>query len=106
MKGVNGPIEKALDLLKQCEYNTTLALAKILFPVKSMTYDFPNFGRTRCQKTLVFFNTFYHQKPTNSAGLHKIQNPKNFIQKLRRHTAETRYSRITVETTGYRPMPV
>ena len=33
VKGVNGPIEKALDLLKQCEYNTTLALAKILFPV-------------------------------------------------------------------------
>ena len=33
IKGVNGPIEKALDLLKQCEYNTRLALAKILYPV-------------------------------------------------------------------------
>ncbi len=33
VKGVNGPIEKALELLKQCQYNTTLALAKILFPV-------------------------------------------------------------------------
>ena len=33
VKGVNGPIEKALDLLKQCKYNTRLALAKILFPV-------------------------------------------------------------------------
>ena len=33
VKGVNGPIEKALDLLKQCQYNTRLALAKILFPV-------------------------------------------------------------------------
>ena len=33
IKGVNGPIEKALDLLKQCQYNTRLALAKILFPV-------------------------------------------------------------------------
>ena len=33
VKGVNGPIEKALDLLKQCEYNTRLALAKILYPV-------------------------------------------------------------------------
>ena len=27
---------------------------KFLFLVKSMTYDFSNFGRTRCQKTLVF----------------------------------------------------
>ena len=34
VKGVNGPIEKALELLKQCQYNTRLALAKILFPVK------------------------------------------------------------------------
>ena len=34
IKGVNGPIEKALELLKQCQYNTRLALAKILFPVK------------------------------------------------------------------------
>ena len=33
VKGVNGPIEKALELLKQCEYNTRLALAKILYPV-------------------------------------------------------------------------
>ena len=33
IKGVNGPIEKALELLKQCNYNTRLALAKILFPV-------------------------------------------------------------------------
>ena len=33
IKGVNGPIEKALDLLKQCQYNTRLALAKILYPV-------------------------------------------------------------------------
>ena len=33
VKGVNGPIEKALELLKQCQYNTRLALAKILFPV-------------------------------------------------------------------------
>ena len=33
VKGVNGPIEKALELLKQCQYNTRLALAKILYPV-------------------------------------------------------------------------
>ena len=33
VKGVNGPIEKALELLKQCQYNTKLALAKILYPV-------------------------------------------------------------------------
>ena len=33
IKGVNGPIEKALELLKQCQYNTRLALAKILYPV-------------------------------------------------------------------------
>ena len=33
VKGVNGPIEKALELLKQCQYNIRLALAKILFPV-------------------------------------------------------------------------
>ena len=33
IKGVNGPIEKALDLLKSCQYNTRLALAKILYPV-------------------------------------------------------------------------